>query len=298
LSLVLHILGLEFAFVKNHPAGLEGGICFGKTLPVFNVLGKPRITVAVEVARSSYDAKQDFSLISVCLRTRAGDFLGVDPELIELRLSKLFVALILIACPLIGHSEPAVLNPNLQIRLVLNTTNASGANSVRIVKNPHDGQLYYLKINGDVFRVNPSSDDSSTSTRVYSAADHGLSSSVLGIAFGPDGTLFLVGNTPTSGNYSNIGQIAKGVLAFGGSRAWSFLAQTEPYPKSGGAFDHSMSGIVVSPDGSSVFVNSGSRTDHGEVESNGGRYPNVREVGLTAKTSFPPRRPIYCFLTM
>jgi len=30
------------------------------------------------------------------------------------------------------------------------------------------------------------------------------------------------------------------------------------------------------------MLNSGSRTDHGEVQSAGGIYPGVREVGLTA----------------
>jgi len=42
-------------------------------------------------------------------------------------------------------------------------------------------------------------------------------------------------------------------------------------------------GIIVSPDGNSLFINSGSRTDHGEVEDDGGVFPNTREVALTAK---------------
>jgi hypothetical protein len=165
----------------------------------------------------------------------------------------------------------------------MNTTNASGANSVRIAKNPTSGRLYYLKINGDIFQVNLTPGSGSTSTRVYSSADHGLSNSVLGMTFGPDGTLYVVGNLATNAGANNIGQIMKGVLIPGGGRAWSLLAQTEPYPRSNTAFDHSMSGIIVSPDGSSVYVNSGSRTDHGEVESNGGLYPNLRETDLTAK---------------
>src|SRR5262249_2958498 len=82
----------------------------------------------------------------------------------------------------------------------------------------------------------------------------------------------------------------------GDSRFWSFLAQTEAYPKSGSAFDHSMSGIVVSPDGNSIYVNSGSRTDHGEVESDGGIYPNLRETGLTAKILQLPARASNLFL--
>src|SRR6266481_9240318 len=52
------------------------------------------------------------------------------------------------------RSAPVALNTNVQIRLVMNTTNSSGQNSVRIAKDPRNDQLYYLKINGDIFRVN------------------------------------------------------------------------------------------------------------------------------------------------
>jgi hypothetical protein len=61
------------------------------------------------------------------------------------------------------------------------------------------------------------------------------------------------------------------------------LAQTEPYQRSRTAFDHLCNGIVVSPDGQSLYMNSGSRTDHGEVETAGGLYPDTREVPLSAK---------------
>src|SRR5260221_8014041 len=90
-------------------------------------------------------------------------------------LTILFLAVVPLA-----QSAPVLLNTNLQIRLVMNTTNG-GPNPVRITKDPRNNQLYYLKINGDIFRVNqPGS--GSTSTKVYSAADHGLNSSVEGLA--------------------------------------------------------------------------------------------------------------------
>lgn len=40
--------------------------------------------------------------------------------------------------------------------------------------------------------------------------------------------------------------------------------------------------IAVSPDGKSVYVNSGSRSDHGEVQDNRGEFPGVRETPLTS----------------
>src|ERR1041385_896635 len=95
------------------------------------------------------------------------------------------------ACLLAGsgiQASPVALNTNLQIRLVLNATH--GSQNVRIAKDPRNNQLYYLKINGDIYRVNLQSGSGSTSTKVYSAANHGLSSSVEGLALGPAGTVF------------------------------------------------------------------------------------------------------------
>ena len=181
------------------------------------------------------------------------------------------------------QGTPAVLNANLQLRLVLNTTNSSGAASVRIAKDPRNNTLYYLKINGDVWQLHLAAGSGSTSTRVYSAADHGLSTSVEGLAIGPDGTMYLTANITTNGGNSNVARIMKGVPNSSGIRIWSMLAQTEPYPLSRTAFDHLYSALAVSPDGAFLYLNCGSRTDHGEVQSTGGLYPNLRDTALTAK---------------
>ena len=181
------------------------------------------------------------------------------------------------------QAAPFALNTNLQIRLVMYTTNSTGAHSTRIAKDPRDGLLYYLKDNGDIFRVTLMPGSGSTSTRLYGAGDHGIASSALGMAIGPDGTMYVVGNTSTNSGNSNFVQVMKGIPNSSGGRTWSLLAETEPYPRSRTAFDHLMSGIVVSSDGAWLYLNSGSRTDHGEVESAGGVYPNLRETGLTAK---------------
>ena len=177
---------------------------------------------------------------------------------------------------------PAVLNTNLQLRLVLNTAISGGAASVRIAKDPRNNTLYYLKINGDVFQLRLAAGTGSSSTRVYSSADHGLSTSVEGMAIGPDGTIYLTANITTNSN-SNIARIMKGVPNGAGVRVWSMLAETQPYPLSRTAFDHLSSALVLSPDGSSIYLNVGSRTDHGEVQSTGGVYPNLRDTGITAK---------------
>src|SRR5882762_7402910 len=133
-----------------------------------------------------------------------------------------------------AQSAPVLLNTNLQIRLVMNTTNG-GPNPVRLAKDPRNNQLYYLKINGDIFRVNLQPGSGSTSTKVYSAADHGLSSSVEGLAIGPDGAIYVLGNTTTNSSLT-FARISKGVPNGSGVRTWSLLARTEPYPRSGTAF--------------------------------------------------------------
>ena len=65
----------------------------------------------------------------------------------------------LLVCFLSGtarvQASPAVLDPNLQLRLVMYTTNSSGAPSIRIARDPRNDQLYYLKENGDIFLLNP-----------------------------------------------------------------------------------------------------------------------------------------------
>ena len=184
--------------------------------------------------------------------------------------------------PQVACAAPSTLNTNLQVRLLLNTTGS--VHSVRIAKDPRNNQLYYLKLNGDIYRIAVmSGDGTSTSSLMYSSADHRLAQNVQGMAIGPDGTIYLVGNDSTNGGQYTIGRIVKGTPNGGGGRDWSLLAQTEPYPLSNTYFDHLFNGIIVSLDGANIYVNSGARTDHGEVQSSGGVFPNTRDVPLTAK---------------
>jgi len=149
--------------------------------------------------------------------------------------------------------------------------------SVRLTMEPLSHALVYMRTNGEIRIAN----EGMPSMLLYSAADHGLSSTT-GMAFGPDGALYLVG-MEVQGNY-NVATIKRGVMFPGGewSRIWTTVARTVPYPRSNTNFDHNFNGIVVSPDGRSLYVNSGSRTDHGEVQDAGGAFPGLREVPLTS----------------
>ncbi len=188
------------------------------------------------------------------------------------------------------QASPTLLNPNLQLRLVLNTPTTS--QSVRIAKDPRNNQLYYLQVNGDIYQVNLTN---STSARVYSSADHGLSSSVEGMAIGPDGTMYILANL-TSGDYSYV-KIMKGVPNSSGVRVWSLLAKTDLWQRSETQFDHDCSTLLVSSDGQFLYYNAGARTDHGEVEDAGGIFPNTRDVPLTAKVFQVPLNGSQIFLT-
>lgn len=175
-----------------------------------------------------------------------------------------------------AQTAPQSLRSDVRIRNVMNTL--SNSPSVRIAKDPRDNTLYYLKLNGEIYRVNLSS---SSSTLVYSSKEHSLTDTQ-GMAIGSNGTIYLVGNADVGSNQTKA-IIVKGVINSGNKeRMWSILAQSAEYPKSKTAFDHRFNGVVVSQKGDFIYVNSGSRTDHGEVQSAGGLYPNTREVGLTA----------------
>ena len=101
------------------------------------------------------------------------------------------------------QTAPIAINTNLVIRLIMTTTNSSGADSIRIAKDPRNDQLYYLKYNGDIYQISlkPGS-GTSTSARVYSSADHGITDSAQGMAIGSDGTIYIVGDDSTNSDNS------------------------------------------------------------------------------------------------
>jgi hypothetical protein len=112
---------------------------------------------------------------------------------------------------------------------------------------------------------------------VASSADHGFTD-VQGFDIGPDGTFYIGAITRSGGRVNNI---ARGVLDPGtGERTWTVIARTEPIPP--GTKNHPHPGIVLSPDGRWVFLNSGSRTDHGEVAPATGYPEGTREVPLSS----------------
>lgn len=194
-----------------------------------------------------------------------------------------FLALLLAAAPAV-HAQPSATQSDVNIRRAGDVP----ATATRLVKNPSDGQLYVLAVDGDVYRLDSDGEGmfSLPDEPLYDSADHGLCKDgsggecAQGMAFGPEGALYIVANELSDGNRkenatNTVATVAKGTPTESG-RTWRTLAQTEPYLLSQTAFDHRFNGIAVSPDGGHVFLNSGSRTDHGE------EHEGARELPITS----------------
>lgn len=160
-----------------------------------------------------------------------------------------------------AQSVPEALVAGIQIREVLTV----GDNYIRIAKHPTTGEIFYLGVNGLIYSVDV---ETGEKARLYGWPEHGVRIAT-GFTIGADGTFYLVGNPTRDGN--NIGLIMKGVLV-DGERVWSTVAETEPYAESGGR-DHKFNAIEISLDGQFLLVNSGSRTDHGDLSIDGREHP-------------------------
>ncbi len=153
---------------------------------------------------------------------------------------------------------------------------------VRIAQDPTDGALYVLATTrpdgtepstSTLFRLDPDGDGTFTPTPVLQDHEFGAPRAI-GLAFAGDGTLFILGNEEVGSTHTRI-VIQRGRRQEG-NWVWENVATSEPYLLSHTWFDHRANALVVSPDGATLLVNSGSRTDHGEM------YGGVREEGLTA----------------
>jgi len=156
----------------------------------------------------------------------------------------------------------------------------TGGGSIKLTFHPLTGDIYILNPGQGLLRVK--SVQSGEIEIVNGSMDMAQDANLSGMAFGPDGSIYVIANRVVDRIY-NQAIIRKGVADSNGGFEWKTLAQTEPYPLSNTPFDHIFNGAIVSLDGKWVYVNSGSRTDHGEVETNGNNFPDTREVALTAK---------------
>ncbi|MCF0054385.1 sorbosone dehydrogenase family protein [Dyadobacter sp. CY356] len=153
--------------------------------------------------------------------------------------------------------------------------------AVRLIQNPVSGDLYYTSFDGDVFHI-VKKDGQPTSVKILTAADHGITR-LQGAAFHKN-TLFLTGNINVNNNKGNKGRMVRYELKRNDEKPeMTVVFNTVEYGANKTTFDHGWNALEISPDGKYIVVNSGARTDHGEVQDNGGLYPNARDKALTTK---------------
>ena len=154
------------------------------------------------------------------------------------------------------------------------------ANAVRVAYDLSTNALYYNTLEGDIWRINR---ETGTQEQVYSASDHGITN-LQGFIISPEGTMYFVGNERLSDSQTQ-GVVVRAERMMPGEddRLFVELARTEPYVRTG-FFDHIFNGIALSPDGTSIYLNSGANTDHGEDQSvSKPALSNEREVPVTTK---------------
>ncbi|MCC5938175.1 MAG: c-type cytochrome [Lunatimonas sp.] len=153
------------------------------------------------------------------------------------------------------------------------------ARAVRIFYQPEADALWYATFEGEVYKIDRSQKPLRTE-KVVSAADHGINRLQGATMHG--NTLFLAGNIRVNDNKGTTGWMMRVELDPSGNHQVSKVFSTVEYGTTSTPFDHGWSAVRVSPDGRFLFVVSGSRTDHGEVQDNKGAYPNSRNEPLTA----------------
>lgn len=178
--------------------------------------------------------------------------------------------------------NPQLTDPELSIRSVAETPFAA----VKLSHNPSDGSLYLITQDGNVVRVDI---ESGNTTTLQTIDDHSLED-VQGLDISSEGDFYIVGNVQNEQDATNSSYLKKGIPDEDGNWEWVTVAEMAPYPLSNTDFDHIMNEVVLSPDDKYAYINSGSRTDHGEEQAvwgegypEEGLYPGMREVPLTAK---------------
>ncbi|MCF2444925.1 cytochrome c class I [Dyadobacter sp. CY345] len=158
--------------------------------------------------------------------------------------------------------------------------------AVRLIVNPVSGDMYYSSFEGDVYHI-VNKDGKPASVKILTAADHGITR-LQGAAFHKN-TLFLAGNINVNNNKGNKGRMVRyEILPNDAKPEVTVIFNTVEYGANKTTFDHGWNALEISPDGKYIMVNSGARTDHGEIQDNGGIYPNARDNALTTKIySFP-----------
>ena len=154
-----------------------------------------------------------------------------------------------------------------------------GRLAVRLIHNQKTGEFWYSTFDGNVFRISDFDTPKAKEHQVFSAENHGITR-LQGAVF-LNNTLFLCGNISANEGKGTKGRMVKYELS-GSKPELKVVFNTVEYGTNATTFDHGWNALAISPDKKFIYVNSGARTDHGEVQDNKGAYPNARDNALTA----------------
>ncbi len=172
---------------------------------------------------------------------------------------------------------PVALRPDIKVEHVMEVDSLA----VRILLNPVTGDLWYTTFDGKVFRIKNLKSGQPAAEEIFTAKDHGIPR-LQGAAF-LNNSLFLCGNVSTIDNKSTRGRMVRYDMQSSKPAEMTVVFNTVDYGANKTIFDHGWNALEISPDKKYIYVNSGARTDHGEVQDDGGLYPNARDNNLTSK---------------
>jgi len=152
--------------------------------------------------------------------------------------------------------------------------------AVRLLQNPVTGNFWYTTFDGNVFEITNLDSTNPVKEKRFSVNDHGITR-LQGATF-LNNIIFLCGNIDSNAKKTTRGRMVCFNLDSSGKQP-EVIFNTIDYPANKTIFDHGWNALEISPDKKYIYVNSGARTDHGEVQDNGGLFPNARDNSLTAK---------------
>lgn len=178
----------------------------------------------------------------------------------------------------ITSSNPVSLNPEVQVSYFSFAEN----NSVRVVFDDIRQTFYVNTFNGDIYRIRVVNGVPQYRELLVPTGSH-LINRMQGLLY-HDSAIYMVGNEADDVNKQGRGWVIKIALNPDGTTGvHTYLMGTEYYASSTTLFDHAFSAICLNKTEDSLYIASGSRTDHGEIKDVNGTYPDLRDEPLTTK---------------
>ncbi|MFT5886197.1 MAG: hypothetical protein ACI9IP_002661, partial [Arcticibacterium sp.] len=171
-----------------------------------------------------------------------------------------------------SSGSPASLKTELQISFYA----YAEYGSVRIVFDSLNSVFYMNTFGGDIYRIRVVNGVPQYRESFISTSQHPINR-MQGLMF-YNSALYMVGNEADSPNSRGKGKVIK--VSFdsnGNNKVFTAMLDTQFYASSTTLFDHAFSAITLNDTKYSLYIASGSRTDHGEIKDVGGLYPNLRD---------------------